>query len=210
MRSFPRAKRRPDRVVAKSGQEAVERRLEIARIDTERRQGASWSEYAKGGLERLLPSERLNGNIDSSSIREKPDFLDRIDLREINHVIGPHPARHLHSLGDALDRDDSRGAHQAGSCRGAQPDGPLGEHRHDVSDADASTLGSGEAGRHNVGVHEHLLIGEPIWHEGKVRHGIGHPQVFGLASVDGVAELPAAHRLPAMLGAGPVLRMATA
>ena len=44
----------------------------------------------------------------------------------------------------------------------------------------------------------------------EVGHGVGHQHVLGLAAVDGVAEAPAAHRLPAVLGAGPVLRMAAA
>ena len=84
------------------------------------------------------------------------------------------------------------------------------KHRHGVADADAAALRAGEAGRHDVGAHQHLLVGEPVRHRSEVRHGIGHQHVFGLASVDGVAEAPAAQRLPAVLGAGPVLGMAAA
>ena len=84
------------------------------------------------------------------------------------------------------------------------------KHRHGVADADAAALRAGEARRHDVGAHQHLLVGEPVRHGSEVRHGIGNQHVLGLASVDGVAEAPAAQRLPAMLGAGPVLGVAAA
>ena len=177
----------------------VERDPEVARIDAKRRQRAARPEHAQRRLEGLLPSERLDGDVDAAPVGQAPDLLDRIGLREVDHVIGAHAARHLHALRHALDRDDRGRAHQPRARRGAQPDRPLREHRHRVADADAAALRAGEAGRHDVGAHQHLLVGETVRHRRKVRHGVGHEHVLGLAAVDGVAEAPAAQRLPAVL-----------
>ena len=73
-----------------------------------------------------------------------------------------------------------------------------------------AALGAGEAGRHDVGAHQHLLVGQPVRHRREVGHGVGHQHVLGLAAVDGVAEPPAADRLPAVRRAGAVLRVAAA
>jgi hypothetical protein len=88
------------------------------------------------------------------------------------------------------------------------PIGPLREHRDEIADAHVAAFGAGEARRHDVGAHQHLFIGEAVRNGRKVGHGVRHQDVFGLASVDGVAELPAAHRLPPVRRAGPVLGMA--
>ena len=103
-------------------------------------------------------------------------------------------------------RDDPGRAHQLGPGGGAEADRALGEDRDGVADLDAAVLRAGEARRHDVGAHQHFFVGEAVVDGGEVGHRVGDADVFGLAAVDGVAELPAADRLPAVLGAGAVLR----
>ena len=64
----------------------------------------------------------------------------------------------------------------------------------------AAAFRAAETRAHDVGAHQHLLVGQPVGHGGEVRHGVRHQQVLRLRAVDGVAEAPAAHRLAAALG----------
>ena len=79
-----------------------------------------------------------------------------------------------------------------GARRGAEADRPLREDRDRVADRDAAALRPREAGRHDVGAHQHLLVGQPVGYRRQVGHGVGDQHVFGLAAVDRVAEAPAA------------------
>jgi hypothetical protein len=98
------------------------------------------------------------------------------------------------------------GEPRTGRC--AEPDRSLREDRHHVSDPHLAALGTAEAGGHDVGAHQDLLVGEAIRHWRKVRHGIWNQDVFRLASVDRIPELPASDRLPAMRRASSVLGVA--
>ena len=81
---------------------------------------------------------------------------------------------------------------------GAQTDRPLGEDHHDVADLDVGGIGAGEAGGHDVGAHQHLLVGQAVRHWCQVGLRIGYQHVLGLGTIDGVAEAPAAHGLVAV------------
>ena len=73
-----------------------------------------------------------------------------------------------------------------------------------------AALGAGEAGRHDVWAHQHLLVRQPVRHHGEVGHRIRHQHVFRLTAVDRVAEFPAADRLESVLGPRAVLAEAAA
>ena len=62
----------------------------------------------------------------------------------------------------------------------------------------AARLGAGEAGRHDVGQQDDLLVGEVVRDLGQVGLGVRDQQVLGLRAVDGVAEPPAAERFVAV------------
>jgi hypothetical protein len=64
-----------------------------------------------------------------------------------------------------------------------------------------------KTGRHNVGAHQDLLVGQPVRFRREIDHDIGHQQVFRLRAIDGVAKAPPAERLPTMSGSGPTLSM---
>jgi hypothetical protein len=63
-----------------------------------------------------------------------------------------------------IDADDRGGAHQPGACRGAQADRPQREDCHGVADAHTTAFGTGEAGRHDIGTHQHLLVTQATRH----------------------------------------------
>jgi hypothetical protein len=65
------------------------------------------------------------------------------------------------------------------------------EDGHRVAYLHPRALGGREACRHDVGAHEDVFVGESIRDPGEVRLRVGHPDVLGLAAVDGVAEAPA-------------------
>ena len=200
------AERGDDPGVAKARGEGIERDAQVGRIDTEARQRPARPQDAQRALECGLRAQSLNGDIDAAAVGQSHDRLDRISLLEIDGVVHAERPRHGEPFGDAVDADDRGGAHQPGSRRGTQADRPQREHRHDVADADATAFGAGEAGRHDVRTHQYLLVGQGSRHRREIGHGVGHQHELGLAAVDGVAELPAAHRLEAVTCAGAVLR----
>src|SRR6185503_4734516 len=110
------------------------------------------------------------------------------------------PFCHRKSLRQSVDGEDLGRAGELGSHRRTQADRALGKHRDRVADSDASSLGAAEPRAHDIGAHEHLLVGESVGDGGEVRHRIGHQNVLGLTSVDRVAKPPAPDRLSATLG----------
>ncbi len=88
-----------------------------------------------------------------------------------------------------------------------RPIGPCAKTATVVADADTAALRAREARRHDVGAHQHFLIAEAFGDGAQIRHRVRHEYVVGLAAVDGVAEFPAADRLPAMRGADAILRV---
>ena len=120
-------------------------------------------------------------------------------------MVGAHLPRDLQAVGQAVDTDYQTGARKLRTNGRAQAYRALREHRHRVTDAHAGGLCAAETGGHDVGAHQHLLVAQAVGHGRQVGHGIGHHNEFGLAAVDGVAQLPAAHRLPAMFSACAVL-----
>ena len=89
--------------------------------------------------------------------------------------------------------------------RRAEADGALGEHGHRVAEAHLAALGGREPRRHDVGAHQHFFVGEAIGYRRKIRHRVRDQHELGLTAVDGVAELPAANRLPTVCRARAVL-----
>jgi hypothetical protein len=61
---------------------------------------------------------------------------------------------------------------------GAQADRSLREHHHGVADADVGVLGALEAGGHDVGAHQHLLVAEPVGNGREVGLRVGHQQAW--------------------------------
>jgi len=118
--------------------------------------------------------------------------------------IGAESPRHLETFRNAIDHDDPRRSPELRARGGAKADRALGEHDNAVADLDATAFRPAKACAHDVGAHQHLLVAEPVRHEGEVRHGVRHHGVLGLATVDRVAEAPATHGLPSALRLMPV------
>lgn len=72
---------------------------------------------------------------------------------EVDDNIGADRTRHGQALGDAVDGDHRRDAHQLRAGARAQPDWALSEDRNGVAEADAAAFGTREAGGHDVRAH---------------------------------------------------------
>ena len=111
--------------------------------------------------------------------------MSRISLDRaagIDHRVGAEPLGDRDSRGDRLDRDDEPRAARTGGRRDAEPDGPLGEDGHRVSEAKPRVLDRGEPGRHDVGREQRSLVVEIV---GDLRHvelGVLHQVVLALAA----------------------------
>jgi len=179
--------------------EGVDGYLQIGRVDAKARQGPARSQYPETRFKRGLGAQRLDGNIYPASVGDAQDLGDRIDFTEVHDIVGTETTRHIETFRQAIDRDDRRGAEELCTSGGAKSDRPLCEHRHHVADLDPAAFGAAETGRHDVGTHQDLLVGEVVGNEGQVRHRVGNADELRLTAVDGVAELPATDRLAAAL-----------
>ena len=179
---------------------------QVGGVDPEARQRAARPQDAQGTFEGRLRAQRLDGDIDAAAIRQFHDGFHRIAAvcnRRCDRA--PSASRHGQPLGDRVDADDGGRAHQARACRGAQADRSLAktatvspmrtlplsapEKPVDMMSGHISTCSSVSRGRHRR----------------QIGHRVGHQHELRLAAVDGVAELPAAHRLEAVAGSGAVL-----
>ena len=86
-----------------------------------------------------------------------------------------------------------RRAHELGAGDRTEADRPEREDNDRVADPDAARFGAAEAGRGDIGQEHDLLIADAIGDRREVGLGGRDEDVFGLATVDGVAEAPAAH-----------------
>ena len=120
-----------------------------------------------------------------------------VDLGEVQGDVGAHPGGHRQSHRVAVHADDLGRAHELRAGRRAQSDWTLGEHDDRVADPDAAGLGTGKAGRGDVGQQHDLLVGDLIRDLRQVGLRLWHEEVFSLRAVDRVAEAPAADRLEA-------------
>src|SRR6185436_14418342 len=96
--------------------------------------------------------------------------------------------RHIETFRQAIDRDDRRGAEELCTSGGAKSDRSLREHRHHVADLDPAAFGAAETGRHDVGTHQDLLVGEFVGNRREIAYRVRHEDIFSLAAVDRVAE----------------------
>ena len=165
---------------------------------------------AQRRLESLLCSERLDCDVGSATIRNFQDLVHWIHLLEIDSEVGSQLPRYGKPFGNRIDDDNGGSAFEPCACRGAKPDGSLGKNGYCIPNLNAPSLGAAEARRHYVRAHQDLLVREAHWHSAQIGHGVRHTHKFGLAAIDGVAEFPAADRLPTVLGACTVLRAVAA
>jgi hypothetical protein len=161
--------------------------VHLAGVDAQAAEGAAGAQHAQAALEGLLRPQRLDRHVHAAAAGQLHDRLDGVLALVVDREVGPQRRRHLQPLRHAVDGDDPAGAAQLRAHGGAQADGPLREDGHGVADADAAALGPAEAGAHDVGAHQHLLVGEPVGDGRQVGHGVRDEDVLGLAPVDGVA-----------------------
>jgi hypothetical protein len=113
---------------------------------------------------------------------------------EVDDEVGSHLLCHLQPPRNPIDGDDGSGPHEPGARGGAEPDRALREDGNRIADSDSGVLGPSKSGAHDIGAHQHLLVSEAVGYGSEVRHRERNTEVFGLASVDGVAEPPSAGR----------------
>ena len=110
---------------ARPGAERSERDRQIGRIDAQARQRAARPQHPQGALERALRAQRLDRDVDAAPVGEAHDLLDRIDVREVDHVVGAHASRHLPAAPARVStRDDGRGAASLAPAVAQRPIGP--------------------------------------------------------------------------------------
>ena len=126
--------------------------------------------------------------------------------REIDGDVRPHPSRDRQPFRNAVHGDDACRATQPRARRRAQTDRPLGEYHDRVADLDAPAFRTGKAGAHDVRTHQYLFVCQIVGNRLHVGHRIGYQQIFRLATVDGIAEPPAADRFPAVCAVTTALR----
>ena len=124
-----RAERRHDLLIAEARIERLVGRDELARVDAEARQRAAGPDGAQRVLERLLPAERLDRDVDAAAAGQPLDLRDGIAVLDVQRDVRAEPSRDLEPLGDGIDADDERRALQLRAQRRAQADRPLREDR---------------------------------------------------------------------------------
>lgn len=190
-----------DAVVAQAGGEGVQRDGKVAGIHAQAGQGAAGFEHTQGRFEGLLGAQRLNGRIHTAPAGDGHDLVNHVALVEVEREVGAQLFGNVQPVIVAVHRNDGGRAHQARPRRGAQANGALCKHHHGVADADACVLGTFEAGGHDVGAHQHLLVGQAVGHGGQVALRIGHQHVFSLRAANQVAKTPARRGLVAVAAA---------
>jgi hypothetical protein len=113
-------------------------------------------------LKGRLGARRLDRHVDSTPIGQAQDPATGSTLRK--STTWSAPRRFVISIraGTLSTAMMGRGAHQPRSYGGAEADRPLCEDCDRVSDADLATFGTGETGGHDVGTHQHLLVGQAV------------------------------------------------
>ncbi len=125
-------------------------------------------------------------------------------------MIGTELFRDRHPGLHGVHADDRCRAHQFGPGNRTKAYGAECKDGNRIADLHLPAFGPRKARRHDVGAHQDLFVAEVIGDRTKVGYRIGHQNIFGLAAVDRIAQAPAAHRLEAMRGARPILRVAAA
>ena len=149
-------------------------------------------------LERLLPAEGLNRDVDAASIRELLDGRDDVGLVGIEQDVRAELPRGREARLHGVDADDERRALQLGAERRAQPDRPLSKDRDRIADANLAALGAAEPGGKDVRTQQHFLVREGRGNRREVGARVRHEQVLRPGAVDGVPEAPAAERAAAL------------
>ncbi len=90
-----------------------------------------------------------------------------------------------------FDTDDEAGSLELRARRGAEANGTLRKHGHRVADLNVAAFGGGDASGGDVCKQHHLLVTKVVWNRREIRLREWHQHVFGLRSVDRVAEPPA-------------------
>ena len=131
-------------------------------------------------------------------------------MLEVDHVRRTHFACHTHAGRHAVHADEGGGAQHFGTGDCAQANRAQGEYGDGIADRHCATFCTGKTGGHDIGTHQHVFVTEPVRNGGEVGHCVRYPNVFRLATVDDIAELPATDGLEAMHGIGAVLGAAAA
>ena len=180
-----------DAVVAETGGKGRQRDRQIAGVNAQAGQRAAGLEHPQRRLEGGLRAQCLDRRICTAATGQLHHLGHHVALLVVQRHVGAQLAGDAQPVVVAVDADDGAGAQQPGTGGGAQADRPLGKHHHRVADADVGVFGTLEAGRHDVGAHQHLLIAQAVGDGRQVGLGVGHQQVLGLGAVDQVAIAPA-------------------
>ena len=156
-------------------------------------------------LECSLGAQRLDGDIDATAIGRFEDRGDRIIRLEVDCLVRAQPPGDGKAFGNGIHNDNQRCPLQFRAGRRSKPDRFLREDCVAVANLYVAALCAAETCRHDVGAHEHLLVGQTDGHRAQIGHGVGNNDKLGPATVDRIAELPSANGLPAMFRACPVL-----
>lgn len=149
-------------------------------------------------LERFLPAQRLDGDVDAAAARQAANLRYWVLLAHIDHMRRTEAACHLEALRDRIDTDNERGAAKFGTQGRAQADWTLSEYGDRVTHAHIAALGAAESGREDVWQQDDLLVTQAVRYHREVGPRIRHAQVLGPCAVDGVAEAPSAQRTSAL------------
>ena len=118
-------------------------------------------------------SQRFDRDVYTSAVRQCHDRIDRIFLAKVDNVIRTERSSDARASLDGFNSYDRGCAHQPGADGCAQADRALSENRDGVADLNATALGAAEAGRHDVGAHQHFFVAELI------RQACAHEQPEG-------------------------------
>src|SRR5689334_13806518 len=112
----------------------VDWNFKLAGIHTQPPQLPARPKYKQTTYKGFLNTERLNGNVDPSSVGDLHNFRHCVLLACIDRLIGSHLFGHPQANWIGIDADYKRCTFQSCSCRGAQTYGPLSKHGDAVAE----------------------------------------------------------------------------